>query len=66
MCEFCREENRVEIADERYEFGIGKECEVSKCKGYVLWCNFKKFNHGGVIHINYCPICGRELSDVSE
>ena len=48
------------------KFGIGKDCEASKNKGYVMWCVFKKFNHGGMIHINYCPICGKKLSVVQD
>ena len=70
MCEFC--ESKVKYENHYGSFRIsyfGKNkvisCEIDKCPAYVD-CSCQDMNVFMEMIIKFCPICGRELSEVSD
>ena len=68
MCEFCEE--KFPVITHYGKFKIDKlsnkpviTCDLNKCPPFAA-CSSKDMNVEMVMEIAYCPMCGRELSEV--
>ena len=71
MCEFC--ENDKTIISSIKQFADRIETVICGVKGRELFCSTMIQTSGIILSpaiaerkINYCPMCGRKLSEVSE
>ena len=76
MCEFCEKGLDVELEQKEISIGflgdikLSLEMEMADSTGYGenninAWLEFNDTNSRVSMKINYCPMCGRELSEVN-
>lgn len=58
MCEFCENQKIIELCDGKIAWHIR-----DKEKGYDMYYANSRTGELGIITIQYCPICGRNLAD---
>ncbi len=63
MCEFCDKAKNFFDKDDKYDARIRVFCEG---KGKDLVCLNKETGEGVVLHIAFCPMCGRSLEEEKE
>lgn len=74
MCEFCTGNNsqKVSVCKKIEAKKTASKTDIKDCQIFIYRKEspclmiFDRFGHASYIDINYCPICGRKLTEVLE